>query len=370
MTANAIFCASDFERAAEAALSPDLFAYLSGGSGHEATLISNRHAFESLKILPKAFRDTSKSPLADSLKLTLPDGTHGSPLFLAPVAHQKLVHPEAEIETARAAEATDTTLIASHLSSFSLEAISKASRGPKWFQLYWQQDRDINLELISKARDHHYRALVLTLDAGIQLPSLRALRSGFVFPDHCTPGNRITTTVAEETTSTNLKQAKKDPSSLRISEPSRDDIKWLVNSSPLPVFIKGILNPDDALKARELGAAGLIISNHGGRTVDGVPASLTMLPIIRKVIGSDYPLLLDSGVRSGFDAFKAMAMGANAVLIGRLQMYALAYQGALGVGRLMRLLTEEFTIAMAVTGCSQIADIHPGNLFSTVSPSC
>ena len=148
--------------------------------------------------------------------------------------------------------------------------------------------------------------------------------------------------------------------------PTWDDLHWLLQASPLPVWVKGVLHPDDARQLQAAGCAGLIVSNHGGRSLDDAPASLTQLPAIRAAVGAGYPLLLDGGVRSGSDAFKALALGANAVLVGRLQMVALAVAGALGVAHMLQLLVEELHATMAQAGCATLADITPNCL----TPSC
>lgn len=151
---------------------------------------------------------------------------------------------------------------------------------------------------------------------------------------------------------------------LMAQAPTWDDLAWLLEHTGLPVLVKGVLHPGDATRIQDMGVAGLVVSNHGGRTLDGVPASLDVLPAIRQAVGAGYPLLLDSGIRSGTDVFKALALGADAVLIGRLQVYALAVAGALGVAHLLKLLREELTLCMAMTGCATLADIHPELLHS------
>jgi len=247
--------------------------------------------------------------------------------------------------------------VASTLSSCTLEQIAGASGPARWFQLYLQPDRDHSLQLVRRAEAAGYRAIVLTLDASIQLASRSALAAGFAMPPDCQPANL-----------TGYPQG--TPPALRDGEsrifqgamrhaPTWDDLRWLLAQTRLPVWVKGVLHAGDARQLMDAGCAGLIVSNHGGRSLDGAPASLTQLPAIRAAVGAGYPLLLDGGVRSGQDAFKAIALGADAVLVGRLQVYALAVAGALGVAHMLQLLTEELHATMAQAGCARLADITP-----------
>ncbi|AVP56836.1 alpha-hydroxy acid oxidase [Pulveribacter suum] len=356
-----IYNAIDYERLAAQHLPADRLAYIAGGCGWDQTVAANRAAFGQWAVLPRLLRDVR----AGHTRRALNGQDLPHPFFLAPVAHQRLAHPDAELATARAAEATATCLVASTLSSAPLEAIAQAAgSAPRWFQLYLQPERAHTLDLLARAQAAGYTAIVLTLDASIQLASRSALAAGFALPPECTAGN-----LAAYAPSAPAPLAEGDS---RIFQgamrhaPIWDDLHWLLPATRLPVWVKGVLHPDDARALQAAGVAGLIVSNHGGRSLDGAPAALRQLPAVRAAVGADCPLLLDGGIRSGQDAFKALALGADAVLVGRLQMYALAAAGALGVAHMLTLLIEELQACMAQAGCASPADITPEALL----PSC
>ena len=347
-----LHCAQDHERLAQERIPTGVLAYIEGGSGQEQTLRRNRAAFARQSILPRLLQ-----PLQHGhTRLSLLGHELAHPVLLAPVAWQKLVHTRGEIETAQAAAATDTCMVLSTLSSCTLEEVAKHA-ATRWFQLYWQASREHTLSLVRRAEASGYSAIAVTLDASVQTPSLRALRAGFRFPgDVCAAnlqGLPSVTPPAWQANDSAIFQG------VMSTAPVWDDVRWLRAQTSLPLLIKGVLREDDALRLRELGADGLIVSNHGGRALDGVPASLDRLPALRQAVGPDFPLLLDSGVRSGQDVFKALALGANAALIGRLQVHALAVGGALGVAHLLRTLREELELCMAQAGCATLADITP-----------
>jgi isopentenyl diphosphate isomerase/L-lactate dehydrogenase-like FMN-dependent dehydrogenase len=351
-----IFRAADYETLARRFIAPPAYAYIAGGSGNDATLAANRAAFDEATVTPRLLRDVSGGHTGVMLgRHTLPH-----PILLAPVAHQRLAHAGAELETARGAAAMQGLMVVSTLSSQPLEAI--APHVPqRWFQLYFQPQREVTRDLVKRAEAAGYTALVVTLDAAIQLPSLRALHAGFTMPAKCSAANlRDYSQLADR---------QPEPATLAAGEsrifrgamraaPTWRDLDWLQQQSALPLWIKGVQHPDDARELKARGIAGQIVSNHGGRTLDGAPASLHALPAIRAAVGDEYPLLLDSGIRSGSDIFQAIAHGADAVLIGRLQMYALSVAGALGVAHLLKLLREELEVCMAMTGCASLADIR------------
>ncbi|MDM0045998.1 alpha-hydroxy acid oxidase [Variovorax dokdonensis] len=347
-----VFCAQDYEALAAKALAGATMAYIAGGAGRDQTLDANRAAFGQWSIWPRLLRDVG----AGHTRLSLGGPALAHPLLLAPVAFQTLVHPRGEIETARAAHATETCMLASTLSSFRLEDIASAGGPTRWFQLYFQPSRDATLALVRRAEAAGYGALVVTLDAPIQPASLRALRAGFRMPADCVPANLAGLPAAPATA---------EPGDSRIFQgmmrtaPGWDDFDWLRAQTRLPVWVKGVMHPDDAAQFVQRGAAGLVVSNHGGRSLDGAPASLRALPAVRARVGKGTPVLFDGGIRCGEDVFKAMALGADAVLIGRLQVYALAVAGALGVAHMLKLLREELEACMALAGCATLADIGP-----------
>lgn len=343
--------ASDYESLAPNFISPEHFGYISGGSGFDKTLHQNSTSFLKYNIIPSAFSDV----LHASTKIDLLGESLEHPFLLAPLAYQTLVHKDGEIATAQGAEATDTLMVASTLSSYTMEDISKNIDSNKWFQLYLQDNFNDTLKLIKRAENSGYKAIVLTVDASVQLPSRTAINAGFNMPENLYPANL--TGLTPTMTETVHKQKSEVFRVFAKNAINKEILKKIIETTSLPVLIKGVLNPQDAVALKQLGVKGLIVSNHGGRTLDGVVPSLTMLLEIRQAVGNDFCLLFDSGIRSGQDAFKAIALGANAVLIGRLQVYALAVAGALGVAHMLKLLRQELELSMSITGTTSIKDI-------------
>lgn len=354
-----IVCADDYQRRAEALLPAATFAHIAGGAGGEGTLRANTAAFETVSIYNRVLADCTQG----STRLSLLGQAFRHPILLAPVAHQALVHPDAEIATARGADATDTGMVVSTLSSRSLEEIARAAPGPKWFQLYFQRTRAATLDLLRRAEACGYGAIVVTLDAPVQPRSRRAARAGFVLEDvpaNLAPHETIAPVALTPAQSIIFQGFMREA-------PQWSDLEWLCAQSSLPVIAKGVTHPDDAARAVEAGAAGVVVSNHGGRALDSAPAALLALPAVRARLGESACVLMDGGVRSGADVFKAIALGANAVLIGRPQVFALAVAGALGVAHMLKMMREELEICMALAGCPTIASISPAALVGKAS---
>jgi 4-hydroxymandelate oxidase len=352
---SSVQCPDDFEELAEKVLPPEVFAYLKGGSGRGRTALANQDAFLAWDLLPSLL-PTLKPPSPDKtaqLGFKLIASGPGlnsviefsSPILLAPLAHQALYHEEAELAVAKAAAASSTGMVLSQWSSKGLDdvtsilnnqsaAISPSPTSPLLTQMYFLNSEAHNLSLIDSFQSSGSQAIVLTLDAAIQQPSMDAMRVGFVMPKNWFNSHLMAGMVGIP------------------------QIEWLLKSTHLPVLVKGVLSVKDALLLKQIGVHGLVVSNHGGRTVDGVPAALKQLPAIRHAVGPDYPLLFDSGVRSGYDVFKAIALGADAVMVGRLQAYALAAAGALGVGYLLKILNQELKAAMQLCGCNTLRAIN------------
>lgn len=367
-----VYCAQDYEALAAHCLPAPVLAWIAGGSGQELSLRANRRAFEALAIVPRMLRDLR----GGHTRLRLLGRERRHPLLLAPLAWQTLVHPRGELDTARGAAAAETCMVASTLSSFTLEEIAAAGAGDRWFQLYAQPRRADTLDLLRRAEAAGFQAIVLTVDASVQTPGLRARRAGFELPAHLHAANLR----AYPPPAPRVLAREESPifQGVMAEAPGWDDLGWLLDNTRLPVLVKGVLHADDACRLKAMGVAGIVVSNHGGRALDGAPAALSMLPAIRAAVGEDYPLLLDGGVRSGSDVFKALALGADAVLIGRLQVYALAVAGALGVAHLLKLLREELELCMAQAGCATLRDLDadclmpaaPAFSFSHGVPTC
>lgn len=346
-----IHCAQDYERLAPTLLPAPIFEYIAGGSTDPS-----RRELDAWTVCPRVLVDVTHGHTARVLGAD----RRPHPIMLAPVAHHMLAHPGGELETARAAAATGTCMVVSTLSNHSLEDIARTGGAGHWFQLYAQPDRTVTADVMHRAEAAGYQAIVLTVDAPVQVPGVRAQRAGFQLPAMCVSANLDTYTPSP------LPALPSDASRVlhhyMRHAPTWKDLPWLRAQTSLPLWVKGVLHVDDARALQDAGIAGLVVSNHGGRGLDAAPASLAVLPDIRAAVGDDYPLLFDGGVRSGTDVFKALALGADDVLIGRLQVYALAAAGALGVAHVITLLREELDICMALSGCATLADIRRATL--------
>ena len=347
------FCPQDYEQLAESYLEKGLFAYLSGGSGQEHSVADNRKAFQDIQLNSRLLNDVSKG----SSEFTLFNQALAAPILLAPVAYQNLVDPQGEIATAQAANTSGVGSVVSTLSSQSLEKVAQAAPPCKLFQLYLQNDDVANQDLINRAVEAGYQAIMITLDTSVQSVSLKARRLGF--------------DLHQQVKAVNLQDYGHNPGptgktlfqSLMTQAPNWQTFGKWIEQSPIPVWVKGVMHPDDAIQLKHMGVTGIVVSNHGGRALDGSPSPLRVLPAIRKAVGKDFTLLMDSGIRDGYDVFKALAMGANAVMLGRLQIYALAVGGAVGVAHMLKLLIEELHLCMALTGCKNLTDITADKLF-------
>lgn len=325
--------AFDFEALARERLDDMAWEYFRGGAGDETTLRENRAAFERLKLQPRVLVDVTNVDTSTTVLGT----PVAAPVLVAPVALQKLAHPDGEAATARAAAAAGTIMILSTSATMRPAPVAAAAAGaPRWFQIYVFRDRGVTQALIDEACSNGYSALVLTVDVPILGRREGALRSGFHIPDELEVAGDIFDDI--------------DPSV------SWRDIEWIAGHG-LPVVLKGILTPADALSAVEHGAAGVVVSNHGGRQLDGVPASIEALPRVADALDGRCEVLLDSGVRRGVDVLRAIALGARAVLVGRAVVYALAAGGEEGVATMLRLLREEVELGLRLLGCTSVEQV-------------
>ena len=352
---------ADHKQHARPQLDDNAWAYFSGGAADEITLRANRSAWDALPLWPRVLR-----PLAGGhTRVQLLGRTLAHPILLAPVAFQRLAHPDGELAMAYAAAALGAGVVLSTQASVSLESVAQAvlpdpGRGPLWFQLYLQPDRGFTQALVQRAEAAGYEALVLTVDAPTSGVRDRERRAGFRLPSGVGPVNLAGLQTPASPPLSPGQSALFD--GLLHHAPTWDDITWLQSITRLPVVLKGVLHPADARQAVSVGAAGLIVSNHGGRTLDTAPATATALPRVVQAVGGAVPVLVDGGIRRGTDVFKAMALGASAVLVGRPAVWGLANAGAAGVAHVLRLLRDELEVAMALTGCATLAEATPALL--------
>jgi len=343
---------ADYEARAPAHLSPQAWAYFHGAAADELTVADNQAAFRRLKLLPRVLCDLHPASTASTLLgQTLP-----YPILLAPVAHQALAHEHGELATLLAAGAMGATMVVSTQASIELAQLARQAAAPLWFQLYIQPDRAFTENLVRQAEQAGYRALVVTVDAPLNGVRNREQRAGFQLP----PTLREPNLQGMQGPRAHQAPAGSSPvfgGGLLASAPTWRDIAWLRRLTPLPLVLKGILSPADARRAAELGADAIIVSNHGGRTLDTLPATLDVLPTVRAALPETIPVMLDGGIRRGTDILKALALGASTVLIGRPYLYALATAGAPGVAHVLHILRAELETAMALTGCATLADI-------------
>ena len=359
---------ADFEPHAQAAMSEQAWAYLSGGAADEITLRANRQAWDSVKLQPRVLRDLS----GGHTRVTLLGRELAHPFLLAPIAYQRLAHPDGELAVAYAAAAQDTGLVLSAQASVTMEAVAQAMRpdpvstapsAPLWFQLYWRADEGFMQELLQRIAAAGYEALVLTVDAPVHGARDRERRAGFVLPPDVRAVNLGGRKQALELSPGQSQMF----DGLMPRAATWAQVDWLLARSRLPLLLKGVSHPDDAREAQRRGVAGLVVSNHGGRTLDSLPSTAELLPRVRTAVGPGYPLLVDGGIRRGTDVLKALALGADAVLLGRPYVHALAAAGAHGVAHALRLLRDEFEIAMALCGCKTPAEAGPGILWDAAA---
>lgn len=342
----------DFEAAARGRLSTMAYDYYAGGANDEISLRENHAAYDRIPLRYRVLRDVSHRELA-----TMVLGERVSmPVLVAPTAFHGLAHPEAEVATARAAGAAGTILVLSTLSNASVEEVARAASGPIWFQLYVYKDRGATVDLIRRVEAAGFSALMLTVDAPILGRRERDVRNHF----HLPPGLSAKSMTAAGMG--NLPEGAESGlaayfESLLDPSLSWRDLEWLRSVTGLHILVKGIVRGDDALRAVECGAAGVVVSNHGGRQLDTAPATIDVLPEVVDAAGEKGEVLVDGGVRRGTDVVKAIALGARAVMVGRPILWGLAVQGEAGVLRVLEMLRAEVDTAMALCGCPSVRDI-------------
>jgi 4-hydroxymandelate oxidase len=326
----------DYEGEAQKRVSSGAWARISGGAADELTLRWNHEAYEKIRLKPRALVDVSRL----DTRVTLFGQELPFPILLAPTGGQKFVHPEGELAAVRGAAAAKAIYVISSSASMKVEDIAHAATGPVWFQLYVQRDRGFTRELVQKAEDAGCRALCVTVDSPIFGARNTEDRGKGNLPPRELP---------------NLKGADYLDPTLTWK-----DIDWLRGFARRPVLLKGILNPDDAAIAVKAGVAGIIVSNHGARNLDTVPATIEALPGVVAAVGGRMPVIVDGGIRRGTDVLKALALGANAVQIGRPYLWGLGVAGAVGVERVVAILRREFELAMMLAGRPTLKSIDRG----------
>ena len=350
----------DWEAAARAKLEQGPFDYVAGGAGSEATMRANLDAFERRRLRPRMLTGNAERDLSvEVLGLLSP-----APFLLGPVGVLSIVHEEAELGVARASRATGVPMVLSSAASTSLEDVAaELGDQPAWFQLYWWGDRELAAALVDRAVAAGYRALVVTLDTLTLGWRPRDLRNGYL---PFLQGEGLAQFFADPVFRARLDaQPEEDVQTASLTALAAfsnlgltwADLAWLRERTTLPILLKGILTAEDARLALEHGADGIVVSNHGGRQVDGAVASLDALVDVRAEVGPGATVLLDGGVRRGADVLKALALGADAVLLGRLYAYGLAVGGAAGVEAVIRHLAAEVDLTLALAGGRSVREL-------------
>ncbi|MCE9602340.1 MAG: alpha-hydroxy-acid oxidizing protein [Gemmatimonadetes bacterium] len=342
-----------YESAAAERLPRMVFDYYAGGAGDELLLRTSRAAWDGIAIRYRVLRDVSRR----SHRIELLGHALDWPVLVAPMAFQQLAHADGELATARAADATGTGFILSTLATRSIESVRAATGGPLWFQLYIYRDRGLTEALVRRAEQAGCTALVLTVDAPMLGRRERDLLNGFHVP--------------AETPIPNVGAAPRDVLAERVETASSlaafterhwdasiswADLDWLGSLTRMPILVKGIVRGDDAVRALQHGASGVIVSNHGGRQLDTAIPTARALGDVADAMAGGGALLVDGGIRRGTDVVKALALGAQAVLLGRPVLWGLAVDGAAGAQRVLQLLKEECDLALALAGCRTPAE--------------
>ena len=350
----------DHAHHAEKRMDEIAWAYFSGGAGDEHTLRDNQTAWSDLCLHPRILRPMS----GGHTRISLLGRTLAHPILLAPVAYQRMAHKDGELASAYAAAAQGAGFVLSMQTSVAMQTIAQAvhaepSRGPMWFQLYMHYERGFTLDMIKQAEDAGYEALVVTVDAPTSGVRDRERRIGFRLPDDVSAVH-LTGQYQRNRSLASGQSALFDD--LLLATPGWQDLAWLKTATRLPVLIKGVLHKEDVRLAAEIGLDGIIVSNHGGRTLDTAVTTAAVLPRIVEA-ADGLPVLVDGGIRRGTDVLKALALGASAVLIGKPYVYGLANAGAMGVSHVIRLLRDELEAAMALSGVATIDQITPELIF-------
>ncbi|KAL2619987.1 hypothetical protein R1flu_000192 [Riccia fluitans] len=358
----------EYEAHAKQKLAKMSFDYFSTGADDQWSLQENIRAFGRIRIRPRILVDVNDVDLSTQVL-----GYRVSmPIMVAPTGHQKLAHPEGELATARATSAADTIMVLSSSANSTLEDVANTGPGTRFFQLYIFKDREYVAEVVRRAERAGYKAIVLTGDVPRLGNRENDKKNRFTLPAHLTIAN-----FAGIGGRTNLLTSKSNESSLTTfnnsqmdSSVSWKDIGWLKGITSLPILIKGVLTGEDAVLAVRSGVDGIMVSNHGARQLDFTPATISVLEEVVQAVRGRVPVFLDGGVRRGTDVFKALALGAAGVFVGRPVVYGLAVDGEAGVRKVLRTLRDEFEVAMMLSGCIRVQDISRSHVLTENEPLC
>lgn len=354
MVMNPLICVNDYEEFAKNALPKNSLDYYKSGACSEFTLRLNQDAFQRLRIRPRMMIDISNR----TCSTTVLGHKISHPIGVSPTAMQKMAHPDGELANARAVGSFGSIFILSTLSTSSMEEVAQAAPNTiKWFQLYIYKDRTLTREMVLRAEKAGFKALVLTVDACIFGTRYDDMRNKFKLPSHLRLGNFVGIESNKINSAKDTSGLTEYVNGLFDDSLSWKDVAWLKGITRLPLIVKGLLTAEDAKIAADLGVAGIIVSNHGARQLDTVPASIEALPEIAKAVGNRCEIYFDGGIRYGTDVFKALALGARMVFVGRPAVWGLTHSGEEGVKKVLGILGSEFDVALALTGCNSVSDI-------------
>ncbi|XP_077987874.1 2-Hydroxyacid oxidase 1-like [Glandiceps talaboti] len=358
--ADKMLCVHDYERVFQDHLHPAAWAYITTGSNdEEITLTQNMEAYSRLRIRPRMLRDVSSRDLSTSLlgdKIDFPVG-------ISPSAFHRLSHPEGEVATAKASKAMNTCMILSLQSNTPLEKVAEETPdGLKWANLYLFRNREVTRDMVKRIESNHYKGIVVTIDNPSGGNRMRTRRLSLADTEKILAPNFGTGSLqkySKDIYSNALSYDKVFGKTVRDAGATWEYIDWLRSLTSLPIILKGILTSEDAMLAVQHSANAVLVSNHGGRSVDGSPATIEALPEIARAVGDKIEVYCDGGIRTGNDVFKALALGAKAVFIGRPAVYGLAHSGEKGVRHILEILKQELAKTMADSGCCCLSDIKP-----------
>jgi len=343
---------SEYEELAGSVLDKPAYDYYRSGANDEITLAENLQAYKRIQLYPRILVDVEKRDLTT----TVLGQEISMPIMIAPTAFHKMACPSGEIATAQAAEKNQTLMVLSSLSTTTPEEVAASTSGPLWFQLYIYKDRDLTKRVIHRVEELGYKALCITVDAPLLGRRERDVRNTFSLPKGltiATVGDYLEKAMAENAKNSSLNVYF---TNLLDQSVTWRDVEWIRSISELPIILKGVHRTDDAIRAVEHGFDGIVVSNHGGRQLDTVPATINLLPSISDAVNGRLEIFLDGGIRRGTDVIKALALGARAVLIGRPILWGLAVGGYEGASAVLRLIRDETDLAMALCGISNVSE--------------